>query len=179
MARVTLDFAGLGGNSEFIRPDVRGQFYHSFAPKWIFMQSATAGYVHALNDGIRIQDRFFIGQREMRGFDLIGLGARDRLTGDALGGNIYYTTSTELQFPLGLPDDLGIMGAVFVDTGTLYGIDQSGANVLDDSSPRVSTGVGISWNSPFGPLRLDYGEAIVKQDYDVTQNFRFSFGGRF
>ena len=179
MGRLTLDFAGLGGNSEFIRPDVRGQFYHSFAPKWIFMQSATAGYVHALNDGIKIQDRFFIGQREMRGFDLIGLGARDRLTGDALGGNIYYTTSTELQFPLGLPDDLGIAGAIFVDTGTLYGIDQSGANVLDDSSPRVSTGVGISWNSPFGPLRLDYGEAIVKQDYDVTQNFRFSFGGRF
>jgi outer membrane protein insertion porin family len=177
--RFALDFAGLGGNSEFVRPDVRGQFFYSIAPDWIFMQSASGGYVHALNEGIRIQDRYFIGQREMRGFDLIGIGPRDRTTGDALGGNVYYTTTTELLFPLGLPNELGIKGAAFLDTGTLYQIDQSGVDVLDDSAIRVSAGLGVAWNSPFGLLRLDYGQAIVKQDYDVEENFRFSFGGRF
>jgi outer membrane protein insertion porin family len=177
--RLALDFAGLGGNSEFVRPDFRGQFFYSIVPDWIFMQSASGGYVHALNSGIRIQDRYFIGQREMRGFDLIGIGPRDRLTGDALGGNVYYTTTTELLFPLGLPNELGIKGAAFVDTGTLYQIDQSGVDVLDDSALRVSAGLGIAWNSPFGPIRLDYGQALVKQDYDVEENFRFSFGGRF
>lgn len=179
LARLNLDLAGFGGNSEFIRPEAKGKFYYSIVPDWVFMQTVTGGYVHAFNDGIRIQDRFFIGQREMRGFSLVGIGPRDRVTGDALGGNVYYTTTTELQFPLGLPDDLGIRGAVFMDTGTLYGLDQSGADVLDDNGIRMTGGVGLSWNSPFGPLRLDYGQAFVKENYDDTQNFRFSFGGRF
>jgi outer membrane protein insertion porin family len=50
---------------------------------------------------------------------------------------------------------------------------------VDDSSPRVGAGVGISWRSPFGLINIDLAQAVVKKDYDETQVFRFGFGTRF
>ncbi len=178
-ARLNLDVAGLGGDSEFLRPEVRTAAYHSFAPQWTLMLRATGGYVHALNDKIQIQDRFFLGGRDMRGFDNAGIGPRDTTTGDALGGNIYYTGTTELMFPLGLPDDLGFRGAVFVDAGSLMDVDENGPEVSDEGSVRAAAGVGLAWGSPFGPVRLDFAQAFLKEDQDVEETFRFTFGTRF
>lgn len=179
MLRFDLDVAGLGGDSEFVRPEGRGSFYHSFAPQWTLMVGGTAGYVHALNDEIKIQDRFFLGGRDLRGFDNAGIGPRDVTTDDALGGNVYYTGTTELQFPLGLPDDLGFKGAIFVDAGSLFDVDETGSEVVDSRSVRAAAGVGLAWGSPFGPVRLDFAQAFLKEDEDETETFRFSFGTRF
>ncbi len=174
-----VDVAGLGGDSKFVRPEAKASAYHSFAPQWILSVSGTAGYVYALDDRIAIQDRFFIGGRDIRGFANAGLGPRDTSTKDALGGNAYYTGSTELQFPIGLPEDLGFRGAVFVDAGSLFDVDDKAPEIADDSSLRASTGVGLAWKSPFGPVRLDFARAFLKQDYDIDETFRFSFGTRF
>ena len=178
-ARLNLDVAGIGGDSEFVRPEVRAAAYHSFAPQWTLMLRGTGGYVHALNDRIQIQDRFFLGGRDMRGFDNAGIGPRDTTTGDALGGNVYYTGTTELMFPLGLPDDLGFRGAVFVDAGSLLDVDENGPEVSDEGSVRAAAGVGLAWGSPFGPVRLDFAQAFLKEDQDVEETFRFTFGTRF
>ena len=56
----------------------------------------------------------------LRGFKFAGVGPRDTSTDDALGGNLLYTGSAELRFPLGLPEELRIFGRTFVDAGTLY-----------------------------------------------------------
>lgn len=179
MVSLDLDVAGLGGDSEFVRPEFNGSFYYSFVPKWTIMLGASGGYVMALNDRIAIQDRFFLGGRRVRGFDNGGIGPRDLNTGDALGGNAYYTGTAELLFPLGLPEDLGFRGAIFADTGSLFDVDETGAEVADQGSIRASAGVGIAWNSPFGPVRLDFSQALIKEDYDVEEVFRFNFGTRF
>ena len=53
------------------------------------------------------------------------------------------------------------------------------SKIKDDSTPRISLGFGIQWKSPFGPVRLDFAHAIMKEDYDRTQFFKFNFGASF
>lgn len=101
------------------------------------------------------------------------------MTGDALGGKHFYTGTLELSFPLGLPEELAVRGRVFSDVGSLWSIDGDDSGVNDSSSPRVSVGTGISWNSPFGPVIIDFGFAIVEEDFDNTELLNFSFGTRF
>lgn len=173
------DVAGLGGDSKFVRPELRGSYYINYAPEWTMMFAATGGHLFPLEDKILIQDRFFVGNRNMRGFNNAGIGPRDTATGDALGGNTYYVGTIEQSFPLGLPEELGFRGAVFGDVGTLYGVDETGSTVADDPALRAAIGVGISWRSPFGPVRLDLSQAVLKETYDETELFRFSFGTRF
>lgn len=177
--RLSQEVAGLGGNSKFIRHELKAANYFPIAPEWTFQLSALAGNVSGLNWDVRINERFFIGLRQMRGFQVGGIGPRDRATNDGLGGKNYYVGTAELQFPLGLPNDLGISGAAFMDAGNLWGLDQSDPGIVDANTPRVSAGLGLAWKSPFGPIRLDFAQAIVKEKEDVTQLFNVNFGTRF
>lgn len=178
-ARVNQDVAGLGGSDKFIRHELQAEYYVPLAKKWTFTTSGAAGHILGLGRDVGINQRFFIGSKEIRGFANSGIGARDITTDDALGGNVYYTATGEVRFPLGLPDDLGVTGAAFVDMGSLWSIDATGPQVRDSASPRASTGVGVAWASPFGPIRIDFAKAFLKQDYDKEELIRFSFGTRF
>jgi len=95
-----------------------------------------------------------------------------------LGGNRYLLGTAELTFPLGL-DDLGIKGHAFSDVGTVGDVGFKAAGVKDDESLRLSAGFGLSWRSPFGPIRIDIAQPIVKNDYDEEQLLRVGFGTRF
>jgi len=101
---------------------------------------------------------------------------------DALGGNRFARGSVELAFPIGLPEEFGVTGHAFSDFGTLSDVDatpQPGEQLVDDNSIRLSAGFGISWRSPLGPIRVDLAFPILKESYDKTEEFRFSFGTRF
>ena len=178
-ATLTQEFAGLGGDAKHIKHEGRFSYYYPIAKHWTWSVGAFGGHFIGIGEDINISDRFFIGGETIRGFDNSGLGPRDQSTGDALGANSYYAATTELGFPLGLPEDLGILGAVFVDAGSVFGVDDNGPGILDDSGPRVTVGFGLSWKSPFGPIRIDLSQPVVKEDEDVVENFRFSFGTRF
>lgn len=177
--RFNQDVAGLGGDDRFLRHEVQGEYYIPVADQWTVAMAGSLGHMVGVGEDVRINQRFFIGGREVRGFDNSGIGPRDISTDDALGGNYYYTASSELRFPLGLPDDLGFTGAAFLDVGSLWGSDDAGPTVRDNNSMRMAAGVGMSWKSPFGPIRVDLAKPIMKEDYDVDQIFRFSFGTRF
>jgi outer membrane protein insertion porin family len=139
-----------------------------------------AGYIVGFGGkDLRINERFFIGGNTLRGFEESGIGPRDAATRDALGGNYFYRGSVELEFPSGLPEDLGVRLRTFSDFGVLSKVDDTGAGIQDDDSLRVTAGVGISWRSPFGPVRMDFAVPIAKEDYDKEEFFRFSFGTRF
>ena len=125
---------------------------------------------------IKINDRFFLNGDRMRGFKNLGIGPRDISTSDALGGETYYVSRNELNFPLGLPDDLGLTGLIFGDVGTVYNTAGSSADVKDESSLRAAAGIGLSWLSPFGPVKVYLSKAILKENYDKKEIFRFSFG---
>jgi outer membrane protein insertion porin family len=177
--QVAQEFAGLGGDTHYIKHEVKAGYYYPVYKKWVASVSGLGGDIIGLGEHVRIQDRFFLGGREMRGFEDSGIGPRDTTTRDALGGNIYYIGSAELSFPLSSSDDLGLRGAFFTDIGSLWRADDNGPNVSDSRAPRVAAGFGVLWASPFGPIRIDIAKALVKQDVDRTQIFQFSFGTRF
>ncbi len=90
--------------------------------------------------------------------------------------------TAEIRFPLGLPEDLGIYGILFSDNGTVKSVDSITSNntrVVDTGSLRSSYGLSIAWQSPLGPIRFDFSRISRREDFDRTENFRFSFGTRF
>jgi outer membrane protein insertion porin family len=188
------DLAGLGGDLHYLRTRAKGAYYYPFAPKWIGVIKAEIGHIIGFNtstEPIRINDRFYLGGDNLRGFKIGGAGPFDTCSSDPLGGNFYYSTTAELQIPLGLPEELGVSGRVFTDAGSSYGVDKpvtlysqgacTGAlsEVRDSNSLRASAGVGVSWKSPFGPIRVDLAKPYLKDRYDKTEFFRFSFGTKF
>lgn len=177
--RLNQDVAGLGGDARYLRQEVHTSYYYPIAPKWVASIQGTGGYIFGFGQDVGIQDRFFLGGQTFRGFENYGVGPHSKSTGDALGGDAYYTVSPELSFPLGLPDDLGFSGQIFADAGSLWKSQEVGADVSDTNKMRLSTGAGISWASPFGPIRIDLTKALMKDKYDKTQIFQFNFGTRF
>jgi outer membrane protein insertion porin family len=195
-ASVGNDFAGVGFGVDYVRNKVNAGYYYSVAPNWVLSLSAEAGYIFGWNgQQVLLQDRFFVGGDNLRGFQSAGIGPRDTTSGDALGGQKYYIGSVTLGVPLGLPKELGLSGRVFTDFGTLYHLEpttltltpaQSAAaggqtELVAQQSPaiRASVGFGVSWKSPVGPIRLDIAYPLRKESFDKTQFFRVSFGTRF
>lgn len=193
--RVGGDFAGIGGDVNYVRLRADGQYYIPFERllgdrEYVLVFAASGGYLAPYGDNdSRIVDRFFLGGENLRGFALGGAGPRDVSTNDSLGGEVMWTSSVEFRFPLPVPSELGLIGRAFVDVGSLSGLPSSVNNsgcapsfpncVRDDADPRVGAGVGISWRSPIGLINIDLAQALVKKSYDETQVFRLGFGTRF
>ncbi|MDP3368631.1 MAG: outer membrane protein assembly factor BamA [Brevundimonas sp.] len=190
------DFAGVGGDVNYIKTEADVSAYWGISPNWVVTATASTGYISGWGgDPIRINDRFFKGGNSFRGFETAGIGPRDITPGtnnDALGGNFYAIGTLELTVPNGLPDEYGIRTSLFTDVGTLgmldrrYTIIPTGSNagmpnpfIVDELELRASAGVSIHWRSPMGPIRFDLSHILGKQEYDKTETFRFSTSTQF
>jgi outer membrane protein insertion porin family len=178
-ARLQNDLAGFGGDTRFLRTSVGAGYYWPITGSWIGSLRSEIGYIFGLGDDVTVVDRFFLGGDSFRGFSTRGVGPRDSDTDDSLGGNLLYSGTAELSFPLGLPEELGLRGRVFSDFGAVTGLDNSSDNVDDSAAPRVSVGTGLTWRSPLGPIALDFAVPVLKESFDKVEQFRFSFGTRF
>jgi len=184
-----VDFAGLGGDAQYVRLSAEGRFYYPITEKITFVSRAVAGHIESWGgDDVRILDLFFRGGETIRGFERAGFGPRDLTPGgtfDSVGGKTYWATTAEIRFPLPLvPDDIGMSGAVFADAGSLFGATSRAKNILgadlaDDATIRSSVGASILWESPVGPLRLDFAKVLSKASYDEEQFFRFGASTKF
>jgi len=237
------DFAGLGGSVRYIKSTIEAKKYWGFGKGFIFSVGAEGGYIKGLGQDVRLTDRFFLGEPQVRGFDIRGIGPRikrtyldengDPLGGsnsdtdDALGGKAYYIGRLELELPLGSGGrELGLRPSIFMDAGAVFGIrrpdftpsspglkvqatnssnqplyvDATG-NITttvtakpyysidippfreeylgNSAKPRLSVGVGVNWNSPFGPFRIDVAKALLKEKGDDTKLFSFNVGTQF
>jgi len=173
------EFAGLGGDVYYLKHTLTYTYHWPLWSDWVANARLKEGYIFGLNEDVRLKDRFFLGGSSLRGFEPGGVGPRDRITDDSLGGNVFYAATAELTVPLNITKDFDVDGALFSDLGSLSSIDDSSADILDTGATRASIGVGVAYLSPFGPIRLDYARAVIKEDFDRTENFRFSFGARF
>lgn len=286
-ASVSVDFAGLGGDVKYARIRAEAKKFWPVGGGFIFSIGAEGGYIHSLEnrggggvDDVRLTDRFFLGEPQMRGFDIRGIGPRvlripyvtdpDNLEGpripstdkgqytdDALGGRVYYMGRAELEIPLGSgASELGLRPSIFVDAGAVFGVKRpelkdttaggepipirdnegnqlysqlvsadaaadgtcdsattvfssttdpintsppacTGVTTLTNSAqsrgpfyfnetylgnsakPRLAVGIGVNWNSPFGPLRIDFAKVLLKEDGDDTKPFSFNVGTQF
>ena len=130
----------------------------------------------------RVTDRYFLGGRTMRGFEPSGIGPRDKTTGDALGGNAYAVARLEAEFPVGLPEEYGMSGGMFLDYGSVWDIGRSlGDSVVEynDFTPRTIIGLSIFWDTPIGPLRFNFTEPLDVQPNDVTRSFDVTISTEF
>lgn len=177
--RLSTDLAGLGGTLRHLRNTLQGAYYYPVADEWIVSFGGKTGYIFGLGEDVHFQERYFVGGDDLRGFATAGIGPRDKPSEDALGGEWMYAGSLALTFPLGLPAEFGLNGRVFTDFGSLGKIDPSDSNTQDTGSFRASTGFGMTWASPFGPLGMDVGFPLVKEDFDNTEVFRVNFGTQF
>ncbi|KLE35305.1 outer membrane protein assembly factor BamA [Aurantiacibacter luteus] len=268
-ASISLDFAGLGGDTQYARARINAARFWNLGSGFIGSLSLEGGYIYGWgDDDVLLTDRFFLGEGQMRGFDIRGVGPRvvrrfyvdenadgvldeadllplgdDRNQDDALGGNAYYLARAEVEIPLGSgAANLGLRPSVFVDVGSLFSVTRpqlttsplpdglfipqrdgsgnalfqqvtrdasgtvTGTTVVaspiapdgslnspigttlppfveefvgDSPSPRVSAGIGVNWNSPFGPFRIDLAYAILKERGDETKLFSFNVGTQF
>ena len=270
-AVLSQDFAGLGGNVKYLRSRLDAAKYWRVLGSFTFSIAGEGGYIipfgnrtrSASEDQVRLTDRFFLGEPELRGFDIRGVGPRivrqfyntatadltdflvqdrNQNTDDAIGGRAYYKLRAELEIPLGSgAKELGLRPSVFIDAGSVFGVKAptlangglsdisrldctvpgvpttevpmpgptlvssarintaapgGGGSCLTGQTatltqesrefffgsswrPRVSVGVGVNWNSPFGPFRIDLARAIVKQAGDDTKLFTFNVGTQF
>jgi outer membrane protein insertion porin family len=197
---LTQDFAGLGGDVNFIRTTGQTRTYHELLPDVVGVLKLQGGYVTSWGDkSLRMQDEFQMGPNLVRGFAPSGIGPRDLTSGstnDALGGSLFWGSSVEVQTPLFfLPKEIGIKFATYVDAGSLWdyqgptsGQGQTVLVGLDSFSDiRSSVGMGLIWDSPLGPLRFDLAYPLTKacstaggsEICDRTQIFRFSGGAKF
>ncbi|WP_201155225.1 outer membrane protein assembly factor BamA [Rhodothalassium salexigens] len=201
-ATFSQNFAGLGG--DITRLTTRFD-YDRFTPLWygfVFRLGLEGGFVEGLGQPVRTQDAFFIGGPRIRGFDNSGIGPRELLVDDdgtvldssrqfPLGGNAFYLGTAELFLPLGEgARELGVQASAFADVGSLWDTDfeefattqqqLNALNFADSSQPRLAVGFGVSWESPFGPFRIDLAWPILKQEnVDNTQTLQFNVGTSF
>nr|WP_299653284.1 outer membrane protein assembly factor BamA [uncultured Tateyamaria sp.] len=182
------EFAGLGGDAEYIRTrgKVIGQRL-AFNEEVTLRATLEGGYLSFNGGTNRTIDRFILGPRVLRGFEPGGIGPRDlNAEGsdpDPLGGNLFVAASFEAEFPLGLPEELGIRGGVFYDVGNLWdldGVDLSGGNVVGEGgSFRHVIGFSVFWDTAIGPLRLNFSNALSKEDFDEEQSFDLTISTTF
>ncbi len=157
--------------------------------------------------GVPIFQRYFLGGiLDIRGYQLRSIGTRLPLTstldpnappipnGANIGGNLEAYTNLELEFPI--IDAVGIRGVVFLDAGNAWNLEDqfcktTPAPQFDKvvstcfSFPgslgylRTSTGFGIRWFSPLGPLRFEWGFPLAPLPYEKTSDFEFTIGNFF
>lgn len=182
----TVEVAGLGGDAKFVKITGRASYYRTLLDEAdvVGVVSGGAGHIAYYGGGVqRVFDLFQGNARMVRGFEAAGWGPYDPTPNDHLGGTTYFHGSVEAQFPLPVvPDSLGIKGAVFADAATLYGnsLPPTGAPLVSTGSAlRASVGASLIWNSPFGPLRVDYAVPVEKQPTDRLQEFNFGISSRF
>ncbi|MCR9240728.1 MAG: outer membrane protein assembly factor BamA [Rhodobiaceae bacterium] len=177
------EFAGVGGSVRYVRNEIIARTYYEITEEFLASFRLKAGSIEGIGQDVNISDRFFIGGSDFRGFERSGVGPRDLVSDNALGAQAYAVGSAEITFPNFLPEALDITTSLFSDVGVVGLADQQNIGTLviaeDDLTPRVTAGISIYWQSPFGPVRVDLSQAIQKEDYDKTEAFRFSAGTRF
>jgi outer membrane protein insertion porin family len=132
------DFAGPGGDVQYVRSELEGSVYYGLRQDVVASFRLNTGYILGWGgEEVRINDRFFKGGQSFRGFEVAGLGPRqilrvtdangnlvNEIEGDALGGNVYGVGTFELTFPTGLPEQFGLSAAAFAEFGTVGVLDE-------------------------------------------------------
>ena len=184
---LSVEFAGLGGDSEFIKADLRLRFYYPFyrSPTFgtfTYMLGSTIGYGYGFggDNELPLFERYFPGGiNSVRGFKILSLGPRNNIWNsyaqlehsDPVGGSQQLVFNNEIIFPV--VEQLGLKGVVFFDTGNAF----SSSHGMDLGDMRMSFGAGVRWQSPMGPLRIEFGIPINSHEGDDTETVMFSFGG--
>ncbi len=187
VANIGIAYTGFGGTEQYMRynADIIGLFKF-WDDRWQLRSSLEVGALQSIGgDYISRVYRYFLGGESLRGFDIAGVGSRNwYYTTYSLGGLWKINGSTQLNFPIFIPDEYQVKGFIFADYGilgkppreeyTYYGRDNH-----IDSDLRTSVGFGVYWNTPMGPMNFSWGWPLKMNKYDREQRFLLSFETQF
>ncbi len=169
---------GIGGEVRYVRATYQYQQFYPFNKQLTGAINAELGLGQAIGDRpFPLFKNFFGGGLgSVRGFEQGSLGPRDALTGVNLGGTKKVSINTELLVPFpGAGNDRTLRLYGFFDIGNVYGANQN----INFDDMRSSYGIGVSWISPVGPLRLAFARPIKSFDGDRIQTLQFQIGTSF
>ena len=179
LLRFSQDFAGLGGDTQYVSSTALASAFRRLSRRDVTLRAELEGgaIIGFGDEDVRVTERFFTSGRSFRGFEARGVGPRDTASpsDDPLGGEYYAVARFEAGFPLGIPEEYGIRGGAFLDVGSVWGLPDTegfgGQEVDDDFALRSAVGLALFVTTPIGPLRFNFTEALVKEEFDRERNF--------
>ena len=167
----------IAGDARYVRANYQYQQYVPLNKKFTLAFNGELGWGKGMSDRpFPVFKNFYSGGLgSVRGFDQGTLGPRD-VTGASLGGPKKLTLNAELMAPFpGAGNDRTLRVFTFVDVGNVYGDNEK----ITFSDMRASAGVGLSWISPLGPLRIAFAQPVRKFAGDRIQKLQFQIGTSF
>jgi len=171
MQRVNLELAVPPADLQYYRTTYRVDWWHPIGRENVLQLSGQLGYADGYGDKpLPFYKNYYLGGiGSVRGYETSAIGPKDEL-GNALGGRTLTVANVEYYFPMpGLEKDKSVRLSVFVDAGQV-------SDNFDFKETRYSAGVGLSWFSPVGPIKISLGKALNAKPEDRTQLFQFSLG---
>jgi outer membrane protein insertion porin family len=168
---------GLIGDANYVKANYQYQQFIPLSKLYTFAFNSEFGVGKGLGgDPYPVFKNFYGGGLgSVRGFDQGTLGPRD-VTGSSIGGSKKFNINAEMLVPFpGAGNDRTLRLYGFADVGNVYGENEK----FDLSVARASVGIGLSWISPVGPLRLAYAEPVKKFPGDRIQKLQFQIGTSF
>jgi len=158
----------LGGTTSYVKTIAASSWFFPLPWETVFNIRGRAGYLTGSEgESIPLFERFTLGgMNSLRGLRLVG--PTDPATGYVIGGTTFLCFNVEYLFPL--IKEAGIKGLVFYDTGNAWDTSNFGTDF------RHTTGAGIRWYSPIGPLRLEWGYVLDPKDNESTSRWEFAIG---
>jgi outer membrane protein insertion porin family len=167
---------------EYYKIDYKHTWFKDVTKNVTFMLNGELGYADSYgNKDYPFFKNFYVGGvNSVRGFDNGSIGPRDFDPGTnedfAVGGTTRIVGNAEVFVPVPLiKNSSQFRLSAFVDAGNVYGNSES----INLGELRYGAGVGVSWFSPFGPLKLVFAKALNAKDTDDTQTLQFQLGSQF
>ncbi|PCI43231.1 MAG: outer membrane protein assembly factor BamA [Proteobacteria bacterium] len=180
---VDISLAGPGGVNRFWEAGANVKGFLPIADDFILSGSLAGKIIQGYSGvDVPIYRRYSIGGiGSIRGFDFYGISLRDPATGDPIGGDKQLTGALNFYFPFPYVQTSGFRGVAFMDMGTVWGKENLTrvAAKFSVSAIRASTGFGIEWISPVGPVTLSWAKPLRKQPGDILRGFEFGLGRAF
>jgi len=175
--KIDQNLAGVGGTSSFIENKITFKFYKTLHKGFIGAIKSEFGSISGYNGKhAPIESMFNIGGKNLRGFKYGKVGPQ--LSSSFTGGNYYYVISSETNFDLPI-DEYDISSSLFLDIGSVWGLDDRYGAIDDSHKLRASIGVNFVWDSAVGPINFVLAEPFMSESTDTTDKFSFDIGYNF
>ena len=171
------NLAGLGGTSNYLENKLSYKKYIRLNNNFIAAIKTQFGSINGYGGKYAPVDQMFnLGGKNLRGFKYGKIGPL--LSGSFTGGNYYYVIATETNFDLPI-DEYDISSSLFIDIGSVWGLDERYGSIDDEHKIRASAGLNISWDSAIGPINFILAEPFIAESTDITDKFSFDIGYNF
>lgn len=184
---INQSIAGILGEKRFIKNEILFKYYQTIKNNIFFrFNGIFANIIGYGGKNIIVKDSFF-NDNKLRGFESYGIGPRDKITKEALGGKTYYLLNSEVYTSIYQNNNIMIDYAIFIDIANLFHSDKNAFNIekqriilSNDSFIRMSIGNSIIFSSKIGTIRFNYGFPLrIKKGIDKIKQFSINLGKEF